>query len=147
MRCVTNWELIEHSGVGYAFHAYLEGLSVHFVPSVARPNNIATIWDDRVFHLGGGLKFLPPAAGSQMYRSVLGALLDASTTLARAVLPKRARLALRRQVGTEALSRYHERRGEAIRVRVRKEMGNALDNPDEYLAGLLNLSSSVRPTS
>ena len=134
-QCMKEWGLKHYSsGVGYVFQAYLAKRRVHFLPRATRPDSRAAVYDQRVFHFGGGCALLL-AGASQIYRSVRAALFVAAGRLARAIVPLKARQALRRRFG-RTMRRSKAERREAEKLHIRAEMQRLLADLDTYLAEL-----------
>jgi len=141
--CVRERGFVQHSGVGLAVQACLEGRSVALLTPEPVPGSVATIYDNCVFHLGGGLKSIPAEGEeSQAYRLARGGALRAAGRIVRAIVPSRVRQVMRERLGRELMAQYNINRAESSRVRTRREMERALADPDTYLASVL---AAVRP--
>jgi hypothetical protein len=135
-RCVSEWRLVEHTGVGYAVAACREGYTMHFLPPERRDDSPSNLYASSVFHLGGGLQSRAPAApASQALRSVRATLFRAGAWAIRAVSTPRFRALMRRRLAGEPLRRFDMAREERLRIRVRQEMAELLADPDRYLVG------------
>jgi hypothetical protein len=93
---VQEWDPLQHSGIGYGFKAYSEGLSWRYLKLSARldeANVFGLVHGDLVFHLGGAtvLGESPPPALGIMKGSSYSALLDKALHMMESVIPVRGR--------------------------------------------------------
>ena len=97
---MQEWNPIQHSGIGYGFKAYSEGLSWHYLNPPAQlddVNSFGIVYDDLVFHLRGATmvgEFPPPALGIMKGHSY-SALLDKALHGMKSVIPVRGQRFLR----------------------------------------------------
>lgn len=93
---IREWDPLEHSGVGYGFKAYCEGLSWHYLKLSGRLDEAyvhGLIHDDVVFHLGGAtvLGESPPPVLGVMNGHRYSALLDKALQAMESIIPVRGR--------------------------------------------------------
>lgn len=135
---------VRHSGIGYGFRAYLEGLTGSFMrdsTAAAEENPCGRIYDDLVFHLKGAVRIVSrPPDESVLGGSAYAALVTAAATAARAVLPPSVLRAIRRGVG-RAIGRLLDEPRRQLRLRRNQKQGRAmlgdlLADPEAVLARL-----------
>lgn len=129
-----------HSGIGYGFSAWRQGLSWHALRETTAEGERhgAGIYDDALFHLKGAVRLAVPAGqakppalralGSERFETLLRA--------ARMVVPERVRLAIRARFGAPLAAAIDD-------SRVRREAEQMLDSrvrlfadPDGYVEAL-----------
>lgn len=94
----------EHSGIGYAFMAYQEGKSWHYLrdTTVINYHFAGRIYDDIIFHLGGAVRIGEPyAQASGLLQSPnLGRFMRGAVAVARSLTPRPVRSFLIKHFGS-----------------------------------------------
>lgn len=130
----AQWNPIDHSGAGYGFKAFTEGLSMSYLraANTNRHATFALVYEDLMFHLVGAAgigrvgsagaegREAGPGAPTPLLtqaRRLHAALGPASRRLAQGLFPARLRQALGRKVYSEATAKglYEEARSELLR--------------------------------
>ncbi len=138
IQCVSEWNLIQHSGVGYAFRAYQHGLTGYYMPRVYGRNGLALIYVERVFHGAGMFRSIWPVPSEALGLWYSRAwLLTAACHFVRAIVPIKIRQSLRRWLGRKTMAWIDDPRRALTGRKKNREMENLLANPEEYLARLL----------
>jgi hypothetical protein len=150
-RYVAEWELTEHSGVGYAFRAYSAGLSGDYLrlssPGLfgyqlpAGSGGLCRIYEDLVFHLCGFQAILAPAGTSVLCRSAGPALVKFTRTLAKPLIPAWSVRAFRRRFGGITKRFVDEPLAERWRQQATQALEELLANPEGFLDSLRGVRS------
>jgi hypothetical protein len=149
-RYVAEWNPLEHTGVGYAFRAYLAGLSGCYLrppllPSLFGYRHFCKIYEDLVFHLAGSLWIAhAPVGKSLLCRSGGPALVNVTCELARAIVPAWAIRAFYQRFGGIAWRFLDEPRMELWRKQVKQALEELLANPEDFLDRLRGVRSETR---
>jgi hypothetical protein len=135
---IREWDPLQHTGVGYGFKAYSEGLCWYYLkPSteVTDPNAFGRIYDDLVFHLRGAT-FLgerpAPRLGILRERNY-GTFIDMAYRTTSAIIPVRAREFLKTQFRTPIEQLIHRPRAGTQRPQLELARQQLLKDPETYL--------------
>lgn len=131
---VQAWQPEFHSGIGYGFAAFSNGLSCYYLPRTRRHPNYASIYGDLMFHLVGTVRLqsTPMLDGAATPTRVSRGLLRASP-LYRLVTPSVLRRGLRVALAPW-FDRLIDQPGRAIRRRRNVAvMHELLQSPDAFI--------------
>lgn len=102
-RYMEEHDPILHSGIGYGFAAYRNGMSWHYLKDTTPdvPGTAGRIYDRMIFHLGGAVRigeaFSKPAGGIET--PAVGRFMDGLAAAARLVTPRPVRSFLMKRFG------------------------------------------------
>jgi hypothetical protein len=127
---------VPHSGIGYGFAAYSNGLSWYYLRDRddGPPSVIGRIYDDMIFHLYGAVRLGERRfENSGVLRSPRYArFADAVAGLARAVLPRRARNYLRARFSAPKYRLLDRPRLRSLSRQVSEAKRQMLEDPDAF---------------
>lgn len=147
---IREWNPLEHSGVGYGFKAYSEGLTWYYLTlsgKVADASSFGRLYDDMIFHLRGAtfLGERPAPALGILERRRYSSFIDKAYRMTNALIPVRAKELIRNQLRTPIEHLVHRPSAEAQRPRLVQAREKLLEDPEAYLA-LLQTSRGQNDT-
>lgn len=135
---IQEWDPLRHSGIGYGFKAYSEGLSWSYLKlsaEVTVPNSFGRVYDDLVFHLRGAT-FLGERPGPALdilqgrkYSSFINRAYNSSNT----ILPVRVRGFLKNQLKSTIEQLVHRPRAGSRKPQLEQAREQLLADPEAYL--------------
>jgi hypothetical protein len=135
---VREWDPLQHSGVGYGFKAYSEGLSWYYLTLSTEGTDASSfgrVYDDLIFHLRGAtfLGERPVPALGILEEPRYGSFIDRAYRMTNAIIPVRAKEFLRTELRTPIEQLVHRPRAGAQRPQLEQAREELIEDPDAYL--------------
>lgn len=133
-----------HSGIGYGFNAYTEGLSFYYLRESTKSDDNGKIYEDMIFHLIGAVHFSEWKAVNIQILGKAGfvKMVEKITLAAKSIIPKRQREWLRK-IFKLPIDYFIDRpRVSMEKVKLRDRAEELFANPEAYLQRLR--SSHIR---
>jgi hypothetical protein len=133
-----------HSGIGYGFKAYTEGLSFYYLRESTKSDDAGKIYDDIIFHLIGAIHFSEWKAVNIQILGKAGfvKMVEKITLAAKSIIPKRQREWLRK-IFRLPIDYFIDRpRGSLEKAKLRNRTKELFADPEAYLQRLR--SSHIR---
>ena len=127
-----------HSGIGYGFKAYTEGLSPYYLTGSIKSSNDGMIYDDMIFHLIGAVHYSEwkavniPILGKAGFVRIIEKL----TLAAKSIIPKWQREWLRKIFGLPIDYFIDRPRVSVEKVKLRNRAEELFTDPETYLQRL-----------
>ena len=129
-----------HSGIGYGFQAWKNGLGWHVLreTTAAGKPRWAGIHGDAIFHLTGALRLAAPPAAveSRSLRALGHEGLEQILRVVRMILPERIRLAIRARFRAPLQAVIDDSRVRREAEQMLDARALLFDDPESYIAGL-----------
>ena len=138
---IREWDPVQHTGIGYGYKAYSEGLSWSYLRLTQQDGNsrrFGRAYDDMIFHLKGAtiVGERPSASTGILRKRGYTQLVDKVYGMVEPVMPVRMKRLLGRSLRTPIEHLVHRPRAGSRRPQLEQARNELLEDPESFLVQL-----------
>lgn len=138
---IREWNPVQHTGIGYGYKAYSEGLSWSYLKLSTQDGEsrrFGRVYDDLIFHLKGAtiVGERPSASTGILSKRGYTRLVDMVYGVVEPAMPVRMKRLLGRSLRTPIEHLVHRPRAGSRRPRLEQARNELLEDPESFLARL-----------